>query len=112
MRRRARDLAKQIDPQGGDDRVGHSVDPDSESVECGGHAAWQLGLEIGVKVVVRQMCQKGSLRADGARHLDRLGHAQVRRMLGTEQGVDDQYVVAPLSASMARLGDRLFASVT
>ena len=60
------------------------VDANGESVERRRDAARQLGLEIGVEVVVRQMREIGALRADLARGGHRFGNAEVRRMLGAE----------------------------
>src|SRR5437762_13618607 len=68
-----------------------SVDANGKAVEGGRDATWKLGLEVGVKVVVREVRQIRPLRAHLARHGERFGNAEVRRMLRAEQRVDHEY---------------------
>ena len=67
-----------------------SVDANGQSIERRHHAARQLRLEIRVEVVVREMREIRALGADLARGAHRLGNAEVRRMLGSKQGVDHE----------------------
>src|SRR6185312_5108770 len=67
-----------------------SVDADGLAVEGRRDSARQFGLEIGVQVVVREVCEIRALGADSACCVERFGNAQVRWMLRAEQRIDHE----------------------
>src|SRR4051812_47390091 len=71
-----------------------SVYTNRETIKRRRDARRQLGLEIGVEVVVRQVRQIRPLGADQARRRDGFRNAEMRRMLGAEQRVQHERVGA------------------
>ena len=77
---------------------------------AGVHATRQLGLEVRVEIVVREMREIRPVRADLARRAHRLRDAEVRRMLRAEERVDHEHLRTAKVSSAA--GGIVFASVT
>src|SRR5512141_56612 len=83
-----------------------SLYANGETVERRHDASRQLGFQIGVKMVVREMCQIRAFGTNRRRCLHRFGYAEMSRMSGSEERVDDEDARSPERRHRA-VGNRL-----